>query len=183
MKRITKTLSMAFAAVLITTGLNAKTGPTPADAKAALVADWERAKAYTLEYLDAMPEDGTNFKPVEGIRSFAEQMLHIANANVGIMGLATGAKGIFEGNIEADDKYKNKKALRDAVSKSYDHCIQEVKNFDITKAEELVDGFGGAKLSRMEWMKKNFEHQTHHRGQTTIYLRAKGVTPPPEKLF
>ena len=26
-------------------------------------------------------------------------------------------------------------------------------------------------------------HQTHHRGQTTIYLRMKGVTPPNEKLF
>ena len=25
-----------------------------------------------------------------------------------------------------------------------------------------------------------FNHQTHHRGQTTIYLRMKGVVPPPE---
>lgn len=53
----------------------------------------------------------------------------------------------------------------------------------MSKAEESVAGFGGASLSRMEWLKKNFEHQTHHRGQTTIYLRAHGVTPPPEKLF
>ncbi|MBO0721263.1 MAG: damage-inducible protein DinB, partial [Blastocatellia bacterium] len=29
----------------------------------------------------------------------------------------------------------------------------------------------------------SFEHQTHHRGQTTIYLRLKGVTPPGEKLY
>ena len=30
---------------------------------------------------------------------------------------------------------------------------------------------------------KAFEHQTHHRGQTTIYLRLKNVKPPAEKLF
>jgi uncharacterized damage-inducible protein DinB len=32
-------------------------------------------------------------------------------------------------------------------------------------------------------LSKGFEHQTHHRGQTTIYLRLKGVKPPQEKLF
>jgi len=30
---------------------------------------------------------------------------------------------------------------------------------------------------------KAFEHQTHHRGQTTVYLRLKGIKPPKEKLF
>jgi hypothetical protein len=30
---------------------------------------------------------------------------------------------------------------------------------------------------------KAFEHQTHHRGQATVYLRLKGVAPPNEMLF
>jgi uncharacterized damage-inducible protein DinB len=30
---------------------------------------------------------------------------------------------------------------------------------------------------------KTFEHQTHHRGQTTIYIRTQGIKPPQEKLF
>jgi len=28
-----------------------------------------------------------------------------------------------------------------------------------------------------------FMHQTHHRGQCTVYLRLVGVHPPAEKLF
>ena len=32
-------------------------------------------------------------------------------------------------------------------------------------------------------MLKCFEHQTHHRGQTTVYIRLAGGTPPAEKLF
>ena len=35
----------------------------PMDAKAMMVAEWTRAKDYTKEYLDAMPEDGLSFKP------------------------------------------------------------------------------------------------------------------------
>jgi hypothetical protein len=33
------------------------------------VAEWQRAKAYTKAYLDAMPEDGYAFKPTPEIRS------------------------------------------------------------------------------------------------------------------
>jgi len=32
-------------------------------------------------------------------------------------------------------------------------------------------------------MNKIFEHQTHHRGQTTIYIRLQNITPPNERLF
>src|SRR3984957_21138777 len=46
-----------------------------------MVAEWQRAKTYTKAYLDAMPEDGYGFKPTPEIRSFAQQMLHIADAN------------------------------------------------------------------------------------------------------
>src|ERR1700735_3500204 len=46
-----------------------------------MVAEWQRAKLYTKSYLDAMPEDGYGFKPTPEIRSFAQQMLHIADAN------------------------------------------------------------------------------------------------------
>ncbi len=183
MKTKLKTFVVAIAAILFTTNLYATSGITPEESKEALVADWERAKAYTLEFIDAMPEDGINYAPTKGIRTFAEQMLHIAGSNTGIMGIALGTENIFQGNIEKDDKYKNKKALREVVAQAYDHCINAIKNFDMSKIDESVKGFGGAELPRGEWLKKNFEHQTHHRGQTTIYLRMKGVKPPAERLL
>src|SRR5450631_3284970 len=46
-----------------------------------MVIEWQRAKAYTKAYLDAMPEDGYGFKPTPEIRSFAQQMLHLSDAN------------------------------------------------------------------------------------------------------
>src|SRR4030088_2041788 len=60
--------------------------------KAQFVKDWERAKAYTMEYLNAMPADKYSFKAVDSIRSFAQQMLHLATGNVFLMSTATDQK-------------------------------------------------------------------------------------------
>ena len=46
-----------------------------------IVKEWERAKAYTKEYLDAMPESGYSSKPTPEMRSFAEQMLHLTDTD------------------------------------------------------------------------------------------------------
>jgi uncharacterized damage-inducible protein DinB len=154
-----------------------------ADPIATLVADWTRAKDYTKEYLDAMPEEGVGFKPTPDIRSFAEQMLHLANANFAFASTATGAANPQQGkNLEKMDEYKTKASLTKIVMESYDFVISSVKGMDLKKMDEPVKFFG-RDLTRAAALEKGFEHQTHHRGQTTIYLRLKGVKPPQEKLF
>jgi uncharacterized damage-inducible protein DinB len=154
-----------------------------ADPVATLVADWTRARDYTKEYLDAMPEEGVSFKPTPDIRSFAEQMLHLANANFAFASTATGAANPQQGkNLEKMDEYKTKAGLTKIVMESYDFVISAIKGMDVKKMDEQVKFFG-RDLTRAAALEKGFEHQTHHRGQTTIYLRLKGVKPPQEKLF
>ncbi|HEU0173869.1 MAG TPA: DinB family protein [Blastocatellia bacterium] len=155
----------------------------PADPIATLVADWTRARDYTKEYLEAMPEDGVGLKPTPEIRSFAEQMLHLANANFAFASAATGAANPQQGkNLEKMDEYKTKAALTKIVMESYDFVINSVKGLDAKKMDEPIKLFG-REMTRAVALNKGFEHQTHHRGQTTIYLRLKGVTPPGEKLL
>lgn len=60
-----------------------------------IVKEWERAKAYTKEYLDAMPDSGYSFKPTPEMRSFAEQILHLTDANYGFGSAATGKKSRY----------------------------------------------------------------------------------------
>src|SRR5579872_5960057 len=60
--------------------------------KEQFLADWERAKSYTLDYLNTMPADKYSFKAVDSIRSFAQQMLHLASGNAGLITAATGEK-------------------------------------------------------------------------------------------
>src|SRR6186713_2802043 len=67
------------------------------DIKQQFIKDWERSKAYTLDYLNTMPADKYSFKPVDSIRSFAQQMLHLASANLGLVNQGTGAQPSFVG--------------------------------------------------------------------------------------
>ena len=68
--------------------------------KAQFIKDWERAKSYTMEYLNTMPADKYSFKAVDSIRSFAQQMLHLSQGNIGLISAATGEKTSFPGNLE-----------------------------------------------------------------------------------
>jgi uncharacterized damage-inducible protein DinB len=148
-----------------------------------MVKEWERAKAYTKEYLDAMPESGYSLKPTPEMRSFAEQMLHITDANYGLAAAATGAKspmGQGESEKTAD---KSKANVTKLVMAGYDFVISNVKKMTPAQLGETIKLFDRFDMTKGTALVKVFEHQTHHRGQTTVYIRLAGAKPPQEKLF
>jgi hypothetical protein len=160
--------------------------------KQQMLNDWKRAKAYTQEYLDAMPADQYSFKAVDSIRSFAEQMLHLAfgNAALAIVGTSvpdSNIRNIFlNRDIEKSSTAQTKDSVVYLVNKSYDFTIDAIKNMDFAKLSEVVNQRtpgGNRSETRLAWLLKAFEHQTHHRGQCTIYIRLLGIRPPAEKLF
>lgn len=170
---------MALACFLATASYSANP-PIP---KTLWVRDWQRAKAFTAEYLEAMPEDGYSFRPTPEIRSFAEQMLHLANVNYNFASAIAGKDNPYkDGALEKSTDIKTKAAVLKAVMDSYDFMINAISSLNDAQLAETTDVFGMPML-REEGISKAFEHQTHHRGQTTIYLRLKGVTPPSEMIF
>ena len=66
---------------------------------------------------------------------------------------------------------------------SYDFVIESVKKMKPAQLGEQVKIFGRFDMTKETALAKAFEHQTHHRGQTTVYLRLAGAKPPQEKLF
>lgn len=148
-----------------------------------MVKEWERAKAYTKEYLDAMPESGYSLKPTPEMRSFAEQMLHFTDANYAFAAAATGEKspiGLGESEKTAD---KSKANVTNLVLAGYDFVIASLKKMTPEKMKENVKMFGRFEMTKEQAFEKCFEHQTHHRGQSTVYIRLAGAKPPQEKLF
>ena len=155
------------------------------DIKAQMAKDWERAKAYTIDYLNTMPADKYGFKATDSVRSFAQQMLHLAGANVFLMMTATGAPPTpwLQMNLENRKTAQSKDSVVYFVTSSYDYCINAAKTCDPSKWTEKVKFFNTYEETRFAAMNKTFEHQTHHRGQTTIYIRLQGIKPPNERLF
>jgi len=144
--------------------------------------NWKRARKWTLDYIDAMPENATSFKPTPEIRSFAEQMLHLAFWNYAIaesLGGKANPYGKKQETLEQRDDVKTKAALRKVVEESYNNLLATVAGLDEAKMLEQVSVFN-SKTTRLTVLAYALDHQAHHRGQTTIYLRLKGLTPPPE---
>ena len=156
-----------------------------ADIKDQMVKDWQRGKSYTIDYLNTMPADKYSFKAVDSLRSFAQQMLHLAAANVFLMMNATGQPPFswLSFDLEGRTTAQKKDSVMYFITTSYDYCINAVKNSDATKWAEKTKMFDRFEQTRFALMNKVFEHQTHHRGQTTIYIRLQGIVPPQERLF
>ena len=88
-----------------------------------MIKEWERAKTYTKEYLDAMPESGYALKPTPEMRSFAEQMLHLTDGNYGFAAAASGEKSAFApGELEKTTD-KSKANVSKIVLDGYDFVI------------------------------------------------------------
>jgi len=153
------------------------------DIKTQFAKDWERSKAYTQDYLNTMPADKYAFKAVDSIRSFAQQMLHLASGTVFLMNMATGAQPSFNARgLEDRASAQTKDSVTWYVNASYDYALNAVRNLDAAKLGEMV-GQANRQSSRYGLLLKALEHQAHHRGQTTIYIRLQGIRPPNERLF
>jgi len=160
--------------------------------KEQMLKDWQRAKSYTQEYLDAMPAAQYGFHAVDSIRSFAQQMLHLAFSNVVLISAGTGStdsvtkKMFFSRDLEKSPTAQSRDSVVFYVNTSYDFVINAIRNFDFARLTEVVNRQnpgGNRSETRLAWMFKAFEHQTHHRGQCTIYIRLLAIRPPAEKLF
>jgi uncharacterized damage-inducible protein DinB len=181
MKRL---LLLSTVALLLSSAIVQAQPISSDEIKAQFVKDWQRAKAYTIDYLNTMPANKYSFKAVDSIRSFAQQMIHLAQGNLLLMSFATDQQppAFGKSDLEHSPGAQNKDSVMYYVTASYDYCINVVQNSDVNKWGEKVKIFG-MEETRFAVLLKTFEHQTHHRGQTTIYIRLVGIRPPQEHLF
>jgi uncharacterized damage-inducible protein DinB len=172
MKKLIIVLSFLFAANLVSYAQNDET-----------IKEWERAKGYTKEYLDAMPADKYDLKPTPEMRSFAQQMLHFTDANYSFTSAAAGVESPIERGASEKTTNTSKENVTKLVMDGYDFVINSIKKMTPAQMGETVKMFGRFEMTKGMALAKCFEHQTHHRGQTTVYIRLAGAKPPQEKLF
>jgi uncharacterized damage-inducible protein DinB len=149
--------------------------------------EWLRAKAGALEFIETMPEEKFGFKPSEDVFSFAEQFIHVAQANFLFAAIASGRANPHDKSTGADpmansDLKTKKAALLDFAGSSYDFVIESIATVNPAAMGEKVT-FHKWELTREAAFSKALEHHAHHRGQTVVYFRVNGLKPPAERLF
>jgi len=183
MKPVLILCSGIFALFLCTSQVSGQA--LPADSiKTFMVHEWQRAKDYTADYLKVMPADKYSFRATDSVRTFAQQMLHLAQANLFFMSMIsdTPPPSWGQSDLEHSATSASSDSVKYYVMASYDYCINTVQQTPVDKWGEMKKTFGRS-ISKFSLMMKCFEHQTHHRGQTTIYIRLVGIKPPNERLF
>ncbi len=140
-----------------------------------VVKDWTNMKETMTKIADAMPEDKYGFKPTPEQRSFGEQVLHVAGANVMIM-KTLGGKAAAPA---IDQKATGKAAILKALADSYDYGTAVLKEQTDQTLVEPVQGprfIGTATRARLVW--DTIGHAWDEYGAMTTYLRLNKIVPP-----
>jgi len=122
-----------------------------------------------LDMAKDFPADKYNYRPGEGVRSFAEVLVHIASGNIYAAKAGRGEQVNWD---ELDPKnYKTKESIVALVQKSIDDAAATLK---ATPDEQFSKTLG-------PWMAV-IEHEAEHFGQLNAYYRVNGIVPPQSRL-
>ncbi|MEC7754089.1 MULTISPECIES: DinB family protein [Roseivirga] len=137
---------------------------------------WELAKARTLAVAKAMPEDKYSYTPTTGVKSFGQQMTHMANSLLSMNTRFILMKS-YSG-VEQNAATMSKQQIIDALTAAFDEVITTLNG--MTDSELLTQGKSHGAFPLTKWQSFLFmrDHITNHRAKAVLYLRLNGITPP-----
>jgi uncharacterized damage-inducible protein DinB len=135
---------------------------------------------------DAMPEDKFNFAPAttqgefKGVRTFSEQIKHIAGANYMFGAAILGEKPPAAAGGENGPSNLNSKAdVVKYLNDSYSYLHKALNSIDEKNVLGQVQSpFGPNKMTRLSLATIAISHPFDHYGQMVEYLRMNGIVPP-----
>ncbi len=124
-----------------------------------------------------MPAEEYSFKATPQVRSFAELIGHVINAN---FFFCSQAKGEVPPNKENFEKVADKAALVKGMNEALKYCDDVYNGMTDTTFNQMITMAGPAKkqASRGSVLVFNTAHNNEHYGNIVVYLRLKGHVPP-----
>jgi uncharacterized damage-inducible protein DinB len=127
---------------------------------------------------DAMPAADYGFKPTLEVRSFAQLIGHVANANVFFCSQAKGEAPPLTTDFEkVTDKVALVKGLKDSLAYC-DGVYAATTDAGFGQAVTMPGPNGGTRTTRGAVLVFNTTHNNEHYGNLVVYLRLKGHVPP-----
>ena len=136
---------------------------------------------------EAMPASKYDFKPSASlgdfakVRTFAEQIKHIAAVNYLVAAAALSEKppvDLGKGESGPDD-VKGKAAVVKFLKDSYAYAHKAARSLTDANQLDLVKGpFGDQPAARAGLLNVAIWHSFDHYGQIVVYARMNGVVPP-----
>ena len=132
---------------------------------------------------EAMPDDKYNFAPTsgefKGVRTFAQQVKHVAAVNYMVFSAILGEKAPDTGGENGPDALKSKAEIVKYLKESFVLGHRAIAGIT---AENLMGAisnpFGPKPATRLGMATLISAHCFDHYGQMAVYLRMNGIVPP-----
>src|SRR5262249_11432243 len=133
---------------------------------------------------EAMPEDKYAFAPsggeFTGVRTFAQQVKHVAAVNYMVGAAILGEKPPVElGGENGPDSVKSKADIMKFLKESFAYAHKATAS--VTEAnliEAIKSPFGNGETTRLSMVTIFSAHAFDHYGQMVEYLRMNSIIPP-----
>lgn len=158
-------------------GGSPKASPAPSSSQVVL-SQWNEIGRKLIAMAEDFPEEKYDFKPVQGVRSFSEILLHVSNAMYFFTKPALGQKP----PAEEDPKRENYKSKADIVA-FVKKCVEDGAGAIKTKgdkgmAEWFTDPDSKQQMQFSDLAYGLIEHSGEHYGNLVVYYRVSGLVPP-----
>jgi uncharacterized damage-inducible protein DinB len=135
-----------------------------------------------LGVAEAMPENKYSFIPTagnfDGVRSFGEQVKHVACAQFAFFNEFEGKKPPEDCEKGGHDPARTKPELIKYLKDSFDYSNRVLATLTVNNALERVEGRYAGPNTKFGISVVAVWHITDHYGQIVEYLRMNGIVPP-----
>jgi uncharacterized damage-inducible protein DinB len=143
---------------------------------ASLKNDYQGVRDYFLAAAEKMPEANYAFRPSPDVRSFGQQVGHVADDQYNLCAPARGEtrKAAY---TEIENTLSKKSDLVRALKDAFAYCdaaydaITDASGLEMAASTKT----GRTKFAMLNW---NLWHTWEHYGNVVVYLRMKGLVPP-----
>lgn len=139
-------------------------------------ADYRTVRGYLIRAAEEMPGADYSFRPSPEVRTFGQQIAHIADDQYNLCAPARGLtrKAAYS---EIEHTLSAKAELVPALKDAFAYCDAAYAMLTAKNAGDIVP-FANTTRSRISMLNWNVWHTFEHYGNLVVYLRIKGLVPP-----
>jgi len=137
--------------------------------------DYRAVRDYFIRAAEKMPEDKYAFRPSPDVRTFAQQVAHVADDQYNLCSPAKGEQRKAP-YTDIETRLSTKAELVPALKDAFAFCDAVYDGMTDARGVEPSSGAKGrSKFSYLNW---NLWHTWEHYGNIVVYLRMNGLVPP-----
>jgi uncharacterized damage-inducible protein DinB len=168
--------SVALAVVMAIAGGGALCGQQTGSMSEEVRRDYRTVRDYFLRAAEEMPDSNYGFKPSPDVRSFGQQVAHVADDQYNLC--APAKRETRQAAYTAIESSLTTKAdLLAALQAAFAYCDGAYDALTDSSAVEVVPT-GKQPRTRFGMLNWNLWHTWEHYGNVVVYLRMKGLVPP-----